>query len=53
MQASECRRRTESREAVVGHKDGSFWKHGRDILGTQRRTITTYPDGREEVGSWY
>lgn len=53
MQASECRRRTESREAVVGHEGGSFWKHGRDILGTQRRTITTYPDGREEAGPWY
>ncbi len=53
MKANECSSRTESRNVVIGHKSGSFWKHGNDIWGTQHRTITTYPDGREEAGVWH
>ncbi len=48
----ECARATESRQVVVGHGGGSFWRHGRARYGTQHRTKITYPNGEVEYTGW-
>jgi hypothetical protein len=48
----ECTRSTESKQVVIGHGGGRWYRHGRAQYGTQHRTKITYPNGTVEYTAW-